>query len=128
MIANHSMRLGKKNSTNLGLEWTRSHQCTSCEWAHWGCFLDEWKSDPPCPHIYIYIYIFHLFSTPKFPPLLPTIYLPPPTYHLPPPSYLPPTNPSPPLTPSPELQRRRAGMSLEQGRGSSQSGTHVGPR
>jgi hypothetical protein len=43
----------------------------------------------------IYIF-FHLFSTPKFSPLLPTTYLSPPTYHLPPPSYLPPTNPSPP--------------------------------
>ncbi len=51
-----------------------------------------------------YIYFFHLFSTPKFPPLLPTFYLPflpttylpPPTYHLPLASYLPPTNPSPP--------------------------------
>ncbi len=45
-----------------------------------------------------YIYIF--------PPLLYPKIFPPPTYHLPTP---------PPLTPSPELQRRRAGASLEQG-------------
>jgi hypothetical protein len=50
-----------------------------------------------------------------FPPLLYPKIFPPPTYHLPPASYLPPTNPSPPLTPSPELQRCRAGASLEQG-------------
>ncbi len=55
----------------------------------------------------IFYFFFHLFSTPKFSPLLPTIYLPPPTYHLPPP---------PPLTPSPELQRRWAGASLERER------------
>ncbi len=52
------------------------------------------------------IFFFHLFSTPKFSPLLPTFYLPPPTYHLPTP---------PPLTPSPELKKRPAGESLEQG-------------
>ncbi len=46
-------------------------------------------------------YFSHLFSAPKFSPLLPTTYLPPlpisylspPTYHLPPPPYLPPTSP-----------------------------------
>ncbi len=51
-------------------------------------------------------FFFHLFSAPKFPPLLPTTYLPPPTYHLPTP---------PSFTPSPKLQRRRAGVSLELG-------------
>ncbi len=69
------------------------------------------------------IYFLLFFSTPKFSPLLPTTYLSPPTYHLPPPSYIPPTSPLlpttyqpfPPFTPSPELQRRRAGASLEQG-------------
>jgi hypothetical protein len=29
MIASHSMRLGKKNSTNLGPEWPSPHDCTS---------------------------------------------------------------------------------------------------
>jgi hypothetical protein len=60
-----------------------------------------------------FFFFSHLFSTPKFSPvlpttylppsylpptspLLPTTYLPPPTYHLPPPSYLPPTTPTPP--------------------------------
>ncbi len=43
-------------------------------------------------------FFFHLFSTPKFSPLLPTTSLPPPTYHLPPPSYLPPTSPLLPTT------------------------------
>jgi hypothetical protein len=83
------------------LEWTNSHQCTSCRWARWSRFPDERKSHPPYPHIYI----FSTSSLPQnFPPsylpptspLLLTIYLPLPTYHLPPPSYLPPTNPSPP--------------------------------
>jgi hypothetical protein len=75
-----------------------------------------------------FFFFFHLFSTPKFSPVLPTTYLPRsylpptsprPTYHLPPPvlpttylppSYLPPTSPllpttyqTLPLTPSPEL-------------------------
>jgi hypothetical protein len=38
-------------------------------------------------------YFSHLFSAPKFSPLLPTTYLPPPTYHLPLPPYLSPTSP-----------------------------------
>ncbi len=45
-----------------------------------------------------YIYFSHLFSSPKFSPLLPSTYLSPPTYHLPPPSYLPPTSPFLPTT------------------------------
>ncbi len=60
----------------LLLEWTNSHQCTSCGWARWGRFSDEWKSHPPCPHIYF-------FPTSSLPQNFP-------------PSYLPPTNPSPP--------------------------------
>ncbi len=62
--------------THHQLEWTSSHQCTSWGWARWSRFADEQKSHPPCPH---------LFSAPKFSPLLPTTYLPPPTCHLPPP-------------------------------------------
>ncbi len=45
-----------------------------------------------------FYFFFHLFSTPKFSPLLPTTSFPPPTYHLPPPSYLPPTSPLLPTT------------------------------
>ncbi len=101
--------------TKRWLEWTSSHQCTSCGWARWGRFSDEWKSHPP----YMHIFFSHLFSSPKFSPsylaptspLLPTIYLPPPTYHLPPPSYLPPTNPSPPSLhrqSSRDVERERA--------------------
>jgi hypothetical protein len=58
-------------------------------------------------------FFFFTSSLPQiFPPILPTTYLPPlPTTYLPPPTYHLPT--PPPLTPSPELQRRRAGASLE---------------
>jgi len=60
-------------------EWTSSHQCTSCRWARWGRFPNERKSHPPCPHFFFF---FHLFSTPKFSPLLPTTYQPlPPSLH-----------------------------------------------
>jgi hypothetical protein len=62
----------------------------------------------------IYIFFPPLFYPKIFHPL---------TYHLPPPSYLPSTSPLlpttyqplPPLIPLPELQRCRAGVSLEQG-------------
>jgi len=54
----------------------------------------EWTKIPSS--LLAYIFFSHIFSTPKFSPLLPTTYLPLPIYHLPPPSYLPPTNPSPP--------------------------------
>ncbi len=64
---------------NRWLEWISNHQCTSCGWAHWGRFPDERKSHPPCPHNFFF---FHLFSTPKFSPLLPTFYLPPPPHSI----------------------------------------------
>jgi hypothetical protein len=80
---------------------------TSCGWARWGRFPDERKSHPPCPDFFFF---FHLFSTPKFSPVLPTTYLPPPTYHLP--------TPPPSLhRQSSWLQRRWAGASLELGAG-----------
>jgi hypothetical protein len=63
-----------------------------------------WMDENPILPARFFFFFFHLFSTPKFSPVLPTTYLPPPTYHLPTP---------PSLTPSPELQRPRAAVERE---------------
>jgi hypothetical protein len=64
-----------------------------------------WMDENPILPARFFFFFSHLFSTPKFYPVLPTTYLTPsylpptsprPPYHLPPPSYLPPTNPTPP--------------------------------
>jgi hypothetical protein len=47
-----------------------------------------WMDENPILPARFFFFFFHLFSTPKFYPVLPTTYLPP--------SYLPPTNPTPP--------------------------------
>jgi len=80
----------------------------------------------------MHIFFSHLFSSPKFSPLLPSTYLSPPTYHLPPPSYLPPTSPllpttyhlpppsyPPPTNPSPPSLHRQSSRDVEQERASS---------
>ncbi len=80
-----------------------------------------WMDENPILPARFFFFFSHLFSTPKFYPVLPTTYLPPPTYHLPPPvlptTYLPPPTyhlpTPPPLTPSPEFQRPRAAGELE---------------